>query len=288
MLQLRMAVRRDRFDALRQTLREIPGVRTVAGLEELGGETVLFADLDPDAADAVLERLRALGEDSGRYVLSRLDVVATSDGAAAPGFSWAEVLGEARANARPLARYLTFMAVAGVLAGLGVIDRNAILIIGAMAVSPDLLPVCAVAVGLVGRRGRLVARSSATLVLGLTLSAAVAAVMTALLDVTGLLADDFAIGRGGLGTLVTITYTTLLIPLAAGVAAMLAFQTRASAGVGVAISVTTIPAAAYLGVAVGVGEGGDALGAIGILAINVGLLLASATATLAVQRRAAQ
>jgi Domain of unknown function (DUF389) len=42
-----------------------------------------------------------------------------------------------------------------------------------------------------------------------------------------------------------------LIALAAGVAAILFFETRASAAVGVAISVTTIPASAYLGVAIG-------------------------------------
>lgn len=47
---------------------------------------------------------------------------------------------------------------------------------------------------------------------------------------------------------------TILVALAAGVAGMLAVETRASMGVGVAISVTTIPAAAFLGVAAGIGE----------------------------------
>ena len=53
--------------------------------------------------------------------------------------------------------------------------------------------------------------------------------------------------------------------LAAGVAGMLALETRASSAVGVAISVTTIPAAAYLGVAVGLGEYATARGALGVL-----------------------
>ena len=76
--------------------------------------------------------------------------------------------------------------------------------------------------------------------------------------------------------------------LAAGVAGMLAFETRASSAVGVAISVTTIPAAAYLGVAAGVGEVGKAWGALAVLAVNVALLLVSGTATLLVQRRVAE
>ena len=65
------------------------------------------------------------------------------------GFAWLEVLGEARAHARPLARYLVLMAIAGVIAALGVIESNSVLIVGAMAVSPDLLPVCSLSVGLV-------------------------------------------------------------------------------------------------------------------------------------------
>jgi hypothetical protein len=78
----------------------------------------------------------------------------------------------------------------------------------------------------------------------------------------------------------------VLVALAAGVAAMLAFETRASAAVGVAISVTTIPASAYIGVALGAGEAGAADGAAVVLAVNVAMLLLSGSATHAVQRQA--
>ena len=76
-----------------------------------------------------------------------------------------------------------------------------------------------------------------------------------------------------------ITGSSILI-----VGAMLSFETRASAAVGVAISVTTIPASAYLGVAIGAGGIDNALGALVVLVVNVGLLLVSGTATLLVQR----
>ena len=72
---------------------------------------------------------------------------------------------------------------------------------------------------------------------------------------------------------------------AAGVAGILALETRASSAVGVAISVTTIPAAAYLGVAAGVGEESKAWGALGVLGVNVAVLLMAGTLTLLVQRR---
>ena len=56
-------------------------------------------------------------------------------------------------NARPIARYVAFMFVAGLIAGgYGVTRRSEILIVGAMAVSPDLLPITAIAVGVIGLR----------------------------------------------------------------------------------------------------------------------------------------
>ncbi len=53
---------------------------------------------------------------------------------------------------------------------------------------------------------------------------------------------------------------------------------------GVAISVTTIPASALFGVTLGLGDVSVSWGAAGVLGVNVGLLLLSATLTLAVQR----
>ena len=87
------------------------------------------------------------------------------------------MIGEARANARLLGRYLALMAVAGVLGALGVITDNPILVVGAMAVSPDLLPICAACVGFVARRARLVRRALGTLLLGILLTWAVAAAL---------------------------------------------------------------------------------------------------------------
>ena len=90
-------------------------------------------------------------------------------------FAWIEVIGEARANARLLGRYLALMAVAGVLGAIGVITDNPILIVGAMAVSPDLLPICAACVGFVAGRLSSCDERIGTLLLGILLTWAVAA-----------------------------------------------------------------------------------------------------------------
>ena len=86
--------------------------------------------------------------------------------------------------------------------------------------------------------------------------------------------------------------STVMVALVAGVAGMLALESRASSAVGVAISVTTIPASAYLGVAAGVGELGEAFGALLVLGINVAMLVTGGALALGVQevlaRRAAE
>jgi hypothetical protein len=137
--------------------------------------------------------------------------------------------------------------------------------------------------GLVGRRFALALRSGTTLLLGLLLVAGVGCGLAALLDATDVIDGVLRLGAGGLETLGTTDYSTVLIALAAGVAAMLSFETRAAAAVGVAISVTTIPASALLGVAVGLGDLDKAGGAALVLAVNVTLLIVSGSVTLAMQ-----
>jgi uncharacterized hydrophobic protein (TIGR00271 family) len=154
-----------------------------------------------------------------------------------------------------------------------------------MAISPDMLPLSAACVGVVSRRGRLVRRGLVTLGVGLGTSCLAAALLTVALDLTHFLPSNFELGEAALSGLTTVDASTIGVAGAAGVAGILALETRASSAVGVAISVTTIPAAAYLGVAVGVGEEDKAWGALAVLAVNVAVLLVAGTLTLVVQRR---
>ena len=71
------------------------------------------------------------------------------------------------------------------------IERNAILIVGAMAVSPDLLPITAIGVGLVSRRAGLAGRALLTLALGLALASVAAAVFTLAQDQLDLIPSGF-------------------------------------------------------------------------------------------------
>lgn len=292
MLRLRSSVHHSRAEEFGSLLRDLDGVRRVVQQTDEAvshDASVFVADVEPVAADRLVEAIADLGVASEDYVLTRIEVVAPQHRhhlgeGGVDGYAWIEVLGQARANSRLLARYLALINVAAVIAALGVITSSSILIVGAMAVSPDLLPICATCVGLVARRYRLARRAFVTLTLGLGLVVVTAAVLSFLLKVTGLLPDGFEVENSSLTNLAHTDYSTVLIALAAGVAAMLSFETKASAAVGVAISVTTIPASAYLGVAIGGGGIDHALGAAVVLAINVSLLIVSGTLTLMVQR----
>ena len=291
MLRLRSSVDAERAPHFGAALRQLDGVkRVVKQADDAGPACVIFvADVEPAAADRLVEAIAELGIAVDDYVLERVDVVAPERRHLAGngdlgGFAWVEVMGQARANSRPLARYLALINVAAVIAALGVIKSSSILIVGAMAVSPDLLPICATCVGIVARRGPLVRRAFLTLTLGLTMVVVTAAVLTAALKGVDLLPSSFTIGDSTLNGLATTDYSTILIALAAGVAAILSFETRASAAVGVAISVTTIPASAYLGVAIGGGGTDSAKGALLVLVVNVALLIVSGSLTLVLQR----
>jgi uncharacterized hydrophobic protein (TIGR00271 family) len=289
-LRLSLAIDEDRADLATEALEGTGGVQRIVALNPEGARTgvVLAADVLPSVADQVMRLIREWQVPDADYLLIRQDVIAPNPphGRLAGGqeFAWIEVMGEARTHSRPLGRYLALMTVAAVLGAIGVITDNPILIVGAMAVSPDILPICAACVGIVAGRIPLARRAILTLLLGIVLTWAVAAALAWTLQAVDILSSGFQVHEEGLHGLQSVDYSTILVALAAGVAAMLSFETRAASAVGVAISVTTIPASALFGVSLGLGEVSVIWGAAGVLAVNVTLLLLSGVATLVAQR----
>jgi uncharacterized hydrophobic protein (TIGR00271 family) len=290
MIALEVVGETPAMTAVAERLVEIDGasrVRMESAMRD--GRSVVLAHVSHDATDQVLVELRALSVAPADMTLMRVEEL----GGGLPGeedssLIWADVLGLAGSNSRLIGRYLAFMAVAGVIACYGVVDTSAILIVGAMAVSPDLLPITATAVGLVGRSLSLAGKALLTLTVGMAVASLFAALFAYAQNKLSLLPPGFNINETVLRSLTSVNDETIAVAFAAGVAGMLAFETRASSGVGVAISVTTIPAAAYLGVAAGLGEGSKALGALAVLATNVAMMVAAAAITLAFQRRLAR
>jgi uncharacterized hydrophobic protein (TIGR00271 family) len=271
---------------LAERLDSAEGVNRVRVLDAVRpGHALLVAEVRPRSVDRVVETVRRAGVPESNVTLTRMDVVGSlATGSREASLVWTDVLGTAWLNARPIARYLAFMLAAGVIGCYGVIDNNSILIVGAMAVAPDLLPITAIGVGVVGRQPGLASRALLTLVVGLGVAAAAAAILAFILDQLDLLPSGFNIEQTGvLEGLTRVSNETIVVAFVAGVAGMLALETRASSGVGVAISVTTIPVAAYLGVALGIGELAKATSSLGVLSANVALMVVGAVVTLEVQ-----
>jgi uncharacterized hydrophobic protein (TIGR00271 family) len=242
-------------------------------------------------ADHVVSDLLASGVAPDEIVLRRDEgatLLSPSEGSAswAGGpLVWAELANASRQYTRLSRRFGVYMACAGIIAAIGILTKNSILVVGAMAISPDLLPLCAACVGIAGRRAHFTWSAVGILAYGFA-----CATVSACLTTVGLRAVHYGpvttqLGDGGLGILPQVSIATVVIAAAAGVAGMLAFETRAGSAVGVAISVTTIPAASYIGVAAAVGEWSRMWSAGAVLLVNVLTLLASGALTLALQKR---
>ena len=164
MLHLRVFGAAPVMERVAESVSALPGAehvtRTDAG--NGAGQALVTADVDPEAADQALLTLNALGVPAEDVWLLRLEGLQPGRRGRKRESSavvWADLLGQAGENARPVGRFLILMAAAGVIAGYGVIYSNGILIVGAMAVSPDFLPLAAACIGLVARRRRLVGRA---------------------------------------------------------------------------------------------------------------------------------
>jgi uncharacterized hydrophobic protein (TIGR00271 family) len=284
-LQLRVYGEPPLMAEVAERLRAVSGARHVSLVDTTAERASLVtADVRAAAADPALAALAELGVPPADIALVHLDTISLEAGAGeASALIWADVLGQARTQARAPARYLVLMASAGVIAGLAVINDSPTLIVGAMAISPDLLPVTAACTGLVFGRSALVRRGLLALAAGLATAGLLAVAVGGLLDAFDALPKGFSLHEFSAAQ-THVNVTTIVVAFAAGVAGMLAVETRASSAVGVAISVTTIPATAYLGVALGIGEFRTSMSALGVLGANVAMMLAGGSLALLVQR----
>ncbi|MEO6317458.1 MAG: DUF389 domain-containing protein [Acidimicrobiales bacterium] len=300
MLHLSVTVPADRAAEIVAHLDGTPGVAHLAHL--LGASRrppgdIVQCDVARECADDLVEWLQAEGIDrDGAITITQLDTVVSKAAERAedevPGHGtdaliWDEVEATVREQALLTPSLLVVMAVAAMLAGVGILLDSPILIVGAMVVGPEYGPVAALSVAAVQRRS-----SHALHALG-TLAAAVAAgsvatfVLVLALRATGIDPDGYVLTERQLTAFISRPDAlAAVVAVLAGVAGMLALtENRSGTLVGVLVSVTTIPAVANIGVAAAYGEEAEMAGAAFQLSVNlVGLVLAGA-ATLALQDR---
>lgn len=299
MLQLRVVCPDDLTDAAVARLREDVGVATIGvyrGVSLVPAGDVLECEVVRERVNNVVEALRALGvERHGAISIVEVDALASSTvrevERLAPGYEadavpWALVEDTARDNAEPAATFFVLMALAAIIAAVGIVIDSAVLIIGAMIVGPEYGPLTAVAVGLHRRRGFWWS-AAAVLVIGLVVAILAAAAMAAVARLFGEPSSAFAPqSRFFTGFVTDPNAYSAVVALVAGVAGTVALaRSQATALAGVLVSVTTIPAAAAVGVDVATAQWADCWRAAVQLSINVTALLVASQATLAVYDR---
>ena len=136
------------------------------------------------------------------------------------------------------------MIVATMIAGIGMMLDQPILIVGAMAVGPEFGPLVALCIGIVTRRRRPATGALGTLVLGFAVGMAATVILTWILTAGGLLNESMLIAERPLTSFIwKPDALSWIVGFLAGVAGMLALTSaKSGALVGVLISVTTIPA----------------------------------------------
>jgi uncharacterized hydrophobic protein (TIGR00271 family) len=259
------------------------------------GDVVSF-DVARESATDVLEALRDLAlEHTGAIVVERLDITlsdsASKAGQEAPGepvdaVVWEELEQNAGEETHLSVTYLAFMVVASMIAGIGVMLDQPILIVGAMVVGPEFGPLVAVCVGLVTRRRLHALRAIGTVFLGFGVGMGGTVILTWILTAFGLLDESMLIAERPLTSFIwKPDALSWIVGFLAGIAGMLSLTSaKSGALVGVLISVTTIPAAANAAVALAYWVPREAVGSTLQLVINLSAIVVAGTLTLLVLR----
>jgi uncharacterized hydrophobic protein (TIGR00271 family) len=207
-------------------------------------------------------------------------------GAVADAVVWEEVEQRTSENIELSASFVAFMVLAMLIAAVGILTDQIVLIIGAMVVGPEFGPIAGFCVAVVQRRPEVAKRSFLALAVGFPAGITASFLFTLALDALDLIPDDFAEGDHPFTQFISSPDEfSFMVAFLAGVVGVLSLTSaKSSALVGVLISVTTIPAAANVGVAAALGNGGEWLGAMEQLTLNLAAILLAGIGTLFLQR----
>ena len=257
----------------------------------------ILCDVAREDASVVIADLKDLGiHHCGSIAIEDIDSqisdIAIAAEKAAKGLPtdavvWEEVEARTSENVELSGSFLAFMAVATLIAAVGILTDQLILIIGAMVVGPEFGPLAGLCVALVHKRGDVARRSLTALAVGFPLAIAASFLMTVALDVVDLIPEDFSQKNHPFTDFIASPDEfSAIVAALAGTAGILSLTSaKSGALVGVLISVTTIPAAANIGVAAALGDGEEWVGAMAQLALNLTVIVAAGVAVLFIQRR---
>jgi len=257
---------------------------------------VILCDVAREDTSVIVGDLRELDIDrDGSIAMEEIDsqiseaakrAEKAASGAVADAVVWEEVEQRTSENIELSASFIAFMVLAMLIAAVGIMTDQIVLIIGAMVVGPEFGPIAAFCVAAVQRRMDVARRSFVALAIGFPAGITAACLFTLLMDGLDLIPEGFAEGDHPFTKFISSPDEfSFIVAFLAGMAGVLSLtNAKSGALVGVLISVTTIPAAANVGVAAAVGDGDEWLGAMGQLSLNLTAILLAGIGTLFVQR----
>ena len=298
MIHLRLVVPKELADDVEALMCESEAVSSVIRLQGAAKKPkgdVILCDVAREDASVIIGDLKEMGiHKRGTIAVEEVDSAlseaATAAEKAAAGLPsdavvWEEVQSRTSEQTELSASFLAFMAIATLIAAVGVLIDSQILIIGAMVVGPEFGPIAGFCVAVVHKRRDLARRSIVALAIGFPVAITSAFLLTLLLRGTGSAPDEVT-ERPFTDFISHPDEFSVIVAWLAGVAGVLSLTSaKSGALIGVLISVTTIPAAGNIGVAAAYGDGNEWVGAMEQLSLNLVALIAAGITTLFIQRR---
>jgi uncharacterized hydrophobic protein (TIGR00271 family) len=299
-VHLRIVVPSDRSGKVLGLLEAAPSTCNLVFLEgaarQPSGDVVL-CDVAREDASVVIEDLKELGiSRDGSISLEQIDsqisdaadrAVQAARGAPSDAVVWEEVEARTSESIELGATFLAFMALACLIASVGIFTGSPILIVGAMVVGPEFGPLAGLCVAVVERRFGVARRSVVALAIGFPVGITAAFLFTLICVATGLVDSDFKSIDNPLTQFIAEPDTfSFIVAVFAGTAGVLSLTSaKSGALIGVLISVTTIPAAANIGVAAALGNWADWRGAMAQLSLNLLAIFLAGICTLYIERK---
>lgn len=300
MVHLRIVAPAESAASAVELLQASPSVSSVVVLEgaarKPAGDLIL-CDVAREDASVIIDDLKELdiprtGSISVEYIEIQMSRAAQAAEDHAPGLAgdaviWEDVEARSEELTELSLTFVAYMVLSMLIAAVGILLDQPILIVGAMVVGPEFGPLAGLCVAVVEKRFPLVRRSLGALLVGFPIGIAITLLVTLALDGLDLVPGHFDPRTHPLTNFISSPdFFSFFVAYIAGTAGILSLtSTKSGALIGVLISVTTIPAAANIGVASALGEWGEAGGAAAQLGLNLSAIVLAGVATLYLQRR---
>ncbi|WP_068269311.1 DUF389 domain-containing protein [Aldersonia kunmingensis] len=298
MLHLRIlspAALTDEVVAILDSDPAVSGLAIVRGAAVRPAGDVVLADLAREAANDIVERLRATKVHREGSI--EIDPVPTfisqagfeaelrTPGSSADAVVWAEVAQRSYDDSELNWTFLSFLTLATIIASIAIIVDSQILVIGAMVLGPEFGPIAALGVALVKKRFVLFGLAVRTLVIGFFVAISMTIVLALIGRAIGwITVEDVTGPRPETAFIYTPDKWSFIVAVIAAAAGVLSLTSSKVGGLtGVFISVTTVPAAGNIALGAAFGVGHEVWGSMAQLGVNLTGMAVAGWATLALQ-----